>query len=339
MKFVQSARFVLVWDFPTSIAHYQQNCKTLVKFKDKHSLITSFITNYHNYLLPDLHDYIIRKGEQVPPWLSHKLAKMQNPVKFHSSVDTVQHSQGPVKPSSSRLSRPYLAKEEYAQPYVKPHSDKVTRSVSSSQLRNAHHPSSYHGQITTGNGVPQPKSKSYQSNAVTVDIATSQPPGHKTCGLNSLSLHTLCREEYSKSTTCVSSDPKVGSMVNQSQLKVKLFDIAVMCDITHSCDLPLSHSDKHPLPVCSIFPSKPTLTSTTNLSAKNPMYPSLPFMGETHHENSSPCSLNDLCDEEVHHVPIQDSSHFHLSIMGELHCKYCHVSPYDKDSMVSKDPP
>ena len=67
------------------------------------------------------------------------------------------------------------------------------------------------------------------------------------------------------------------------------------------------------------------------------MYSSLPFMGETHHENASPCSLNDLCDEEVH-VPIQDSSHLHLSIIGELHCKYCHVSPYDKDSMVNKDP-
>ena len=69
------------------------------------------------------------------------------------------------------------------------------------------------------------------------------------------------------------------------------------------------------------------------------MYSSLPFMGETHHENSSPCSINDLCDEEVHHVPIQDSSHLHLPIMGELHCTYCHVSPYDKDSMVNKDPP
>ena len=31
-QFVQSARFVLVWDFPTLIAHYQQ-CKTVVNFK------------------------------------------------------------------------------------------------------------------------------------------------------------------------------------------------------------------------------------------------------------------------------------------------------------------
>ena len=251
----------------------------------------------------------------------------------------VQHSQEPVKPNASRLSRPYLGKEEYAHPYVKPHSDKVTRSVSSSQLRNAHHPSSCHDQVTTGNGVPPPKSKSYQSHAVTVDTATSHPPGHKTLGPNSSSLHTLCRDDYSKSTTSKSSDHKVGSQANQSQPKVKLSDIPVKYDITHSHDLPVSHSDKHPLPVCSIFPSKPTVTTTTNLSTKDPMYSSLPFMGETHHENPSPCSLNDLCDEEVHHVPIQDSSHLHLSIMGELHCKYCHVSPYDKDSMVNKDPP
>ena len=171
-----------------------------------------------------------------------------------------------------------------------------------------------------------------------VGIATSQPPGHETLGPNSSSLHTLCREVYSKSTTCVSSDPKVGSMVNQSQPKVKLSDIPVMCDITHSHDLPLSHSDKHPVPVCSIFPSKPTVTTTTNLSAKDPMYSSLPFMGETH-ENSSPCSLNDLCDEVVHHVPLQDSSHLFLPFQGELHCKYCHVSPYDRTVWVIRNFP
>ena len=313
-QFVQSARFVLVWDFPTSIAHYQQDCKTMVNFKDKHSLITSFITNYHKYLLPDLHDYIIQKGEQVPPWLSHKLVQKPPSVKFHGSVDSIQHSQGPVKPNASRLSRPYLGKEEYAHHYVKPHSDKVTRSVSSSQLRNAHNPSSYHDQVTTRNGVPPPKSKSYQSHAVTVDIATSQPPGYKTLGPNSSSLHTLSRDDYSKSTTSESSDHKVGSQANQSQPKVKLSDIRVKYDITHSHDLLVSHSDKHPLPVCSIFPSKPTVTTTTNLSAEDPMYSSLPFMGETHHENPYPCSLNDLYDE-VHHVPIQDSSHLHLSIM------------------------
>ena len=50
-QFVQSARFVILWDFPASIAHYQQDCKTMVKFKDKYGLISSFITNYHKYLL------------------------------------------------------------------------------------------------------------------------------------------------------------------------------------------------------------------------------------------------------------------------------------------------
>ena len=174
---------------------------------------------------------------------------------------------------------------------------------------------------------------------MTMDVATSQPPGHKTIGSNNSSLHTLCREDYYKPTTCMSSDLKVGNRAKQSHAKVKQSDIPVMCDITHSHDLPLSHSDKHPLPVCSIFPSKPTVTTTTNLLAKDPMYSSLPFMGETHHENSSPCSLNDLCDEVVHHIPIQDSSHLHLPIMGELHCKYCHVSPYDNDSMVDKELP
>ena len=183
---------------------------------------------------------------------------MQNHVKFHGSVDTIQHSQEPVKPNSSRLSRPYLGKEEYAHPYVKHHSDKVTRSASSSQLRNVHHPSSYHKQVASGLDVPPSKSTSHLSHTVTIEIATSQPPGHKTLGPDSSSLHTLCTENYSKSTTCVSSDCKMGSKANQSQPKVKLSDIPVKCDITHSHDLPLSHSDKHPLPVCSILPSKPS---------------------------------------------------------------------------------
>ena len=149
-QFVQSARFVLVWDFPTSIAHYQQ-CKTVVDFKDKHSLITSFITNYNKYLLPDLHDYIILKGEQVPPWLSHRLVQRHKSVKFHGSVDPVQHSQEPVKYNAPRLDRPCLSKDKYIHPHVKPHSDSVTGSTSS-QLRKAKHPSSCYNQVTSSIG-------------------------------------------------------------------------------------------------------------------------------------------------------------------------------------------
>ena len=139
-QFVQSAKFVLVWDFPTSIAHYQQ-CKTVVDFKDKHSLITNYITNYNKYLLPDLHDYIILKGEQVHPWLCHKLVQRHKSVKFHGSVNPVQHSQEPVKYNTPRLDRPCLSRDKYIHPHVKPHSDSVTRSTSS-QLRKAKHPSS-----------------------------------------------------------------------------------------------------------------------------------------------------------------------------------------------------
>ena len=55
-------------------------------------------------------------------------------------------------------------------------------------------------------------------------------------------------------------------------------------------------------PVDSILSSKPTVTITANAPIKDPMYSSLPFMGETHHEKSSHYRLNDLCDEVVHHV-------------------------------------
>ena len=167
------------------------------------------------------------------------------------------HSQDPVKPNSLRLSRPYLGNEEYAHPYVTPHSDKVARSVSSSQLRNAHHPSSCDKQITAGIDVPPSKSTSHLSHTVTKEMITSQPPSHRTLGPNSSSLHTLCREEYSKSTTCVSNDLKVESRANQSQPKIQQPDIPVKHSITHSHDLPLSYGDKHASKVCSILPSKP----------------------------------------------------------------------------------
>ena len=136
-----------------------------------------------------------------------------------------------------------------------------------------------------------------------MQIATSQPPGHKALGPNSSSLHTLCREDNSKSTSCVFSDLKVGSRANQSQPKVRQSDIPVKHDIPHSHDIPLGHSDTHTTPVDSIHPSKPTVTTTSNVPIKDPMYSSLPFMGETHHEKSSHYSPNDLCDEVVHHVP------------------------------------
>ena len=192
-QFVQSARFVLVWDFPTSIAHYQQ-CKMVVNFKDKHSLITSFITNYSKYLLPNLHDYIILKGEQVPPWLSHKLVQRQKSVKFHDSVDPVQQSQVPVKCHASRLERPCLSKAKYAHSYSKPHSDQVTGSTSS-QLRKAKHQSSCYNQVASGLDVPPSNSTSHLSHAVAMQMAASQPPGHKALGPNSSSLHTTYRED------------------------------------------------------------------------------------------------------------------------------------------------
>ena len=100
------------------------------------------------------------------------------------------------------------------------------------------------------------------------------------------------------------SDLKVGSRANKSepQLKIRQSDIPVKHDIPHSHDLPLGHDDKYPLPVCSILQSRPTVTTNAN-------------------------------------VPIQDSSHQYLPFMGELCCKYCHVSPYDKNSMGNKELP
>ena len=136
-------------------------------------------------------------------------------------------------------------------------------------------------------------------------MAASQPPGHKALGPNSSSLHTTYREDKPKSTSYVFSDLKVGCRANQSkpQPKIKQSDIPVKHDISHSHDITLGHSDTHITPVDSIHSSKPTVTATANVPIKDPMYSSLPFVGETHHEKPSHYSLKYLCDEVVHHVP------------------------------------
>ena len=83
---------------------------------------------------------------------------------------------------------------------------------------------------------------------------------------------------------------------------LKLEVCQVKCDITHSHDIPLGHNDTHVIPFDSLHPSKPTVTANVN-------------------------------------VPIQYSLQLYLPSMGELHCKYCHVSPYDKDSMGNTELP
>ena len=184
----------------SSIAHYQQ-CKTVVNFKDKHSLIMSFITNCNKYLLPDLHDYILLKGEQVTPWLSHKLVQRQKSVKFHGFVNLVQHSQEAIKHNASRLDRPGFSKAKYAYSYSKSHSDQVTGSTSSSQLRKAKHRSSCYNYVASGLDVPPSNFTSHLSHAVTMQMAASQPPGRKALSPNSSSSHTTYKEDKPKYTS------------------------------------------------------------------------------------------------------------------------------------------
>ena len=204
-------------------------------------------------------------------------------------MDLVQYSQEPIKHNASRLDRPGLSAREYAHPYVKPHSDSVTGSTSSSELRNAHHPSFCQDQVTAGIYILPSKSTSHLSQAVTMKMAASQQPGHKTLGPNSSSLatsqlpghkilgpnssslHKICREDNSKSTHYVFSELKVGIRANQFQPKVKQSDIPVKHNILHSHDLPLGHSDNHTTPVDCILTSEPTVTTNSSVLIKDPM--------------------------------------------------------------------
>ena len=94
-EFVNSARYVLVLDFPDSIDRYC-NWKILVNLKDKYGLITSFISNPDLHLLSDLRVYLIMKDEPIPPWLTDKLGQVQSSAKstVHSHVLKV-----PILPS------------------------------------------------------------------------------------------------------------------------------------------------------------------------------------------------------------------------------------------------
>ena len=96
-QFVNSARYVLVLDFPNSIDHYC-DWKILVNLKDKYGLITSFISNPDLHLLSDLRVYLIMKDEPIPPWLTDKLGQVQSSAKstVHSHVHKV-----PILPSEN----------------------------------------------------------------------------------------------------------------------------------------------------------------------------------------------------------------------------------------------
>ena len=118
-------------------------------------------------------------------------------------------------------------------------------------------------------------------------------------------------------------DLKAGSRANQSQsqpqCKVSQSDIPVKHDITHSHDLPLGHGDKH-----TLLPSKPTVTTNTNVPIQDPVYSTSPFMGERHGKlyHYSP---QDLCDEVVHHA--LPSNPYQVG------------PPPAKDSMDNEEPP
>ena len=56
-------------DFPTSVDSYR-DCKTIIDFHTEKGLITTLVSETEDHLLPELKDYIVQKGEDLPPWLA-----------------------------------------------------------------------------------------------------------------------------------------------------------------------------------------------------------------------------------------------------------------------------
>ena len=69
ISFICTADRLLVADFPNSIDSYR-DCKTLIDFSTQKGLITTLVSEMEDHLLPELKDYIIQKGEPLPPWLA-----------------------------------------------------------------------------------------------------------------------------------------------------------------------------------------------------------------------------------------------------------------------------
>ena len=74
-RFVNSAHYALVLDFPDSIDQYC-DWKVLVDLKDKYGLITSFIGDLDLHLLSDLQVCLIVKDEPIPPWLTDRFGQI-----------------------------------------------------------------------------------------------------------------------------------------------------------------------------------------------------------------------------------------------------------------------
>ena len=58
-------------DFPKSVDSYR-DCKTIIDFNTQKGLVTTLVSETEDHLLPELKDYILQKGEDLPPWLAQE---------------------------------------------------------------------------------------------------------------------------------------------------------------------------------------------------------------------------------------------------------------------------
>ena len=108
-QFVNSARYVLVLDFPDSIDQYH-DWKILVNLEDKYGHITSFISDLDLHLLSDLQVYLIMKDEPIPPWLTDKLGQILSSAKStvysHVHLAPILPSQNVIRHADQVMVRP-----------------------------------------------------------------------------------------------------------------------------------------------------------------------------------------------------------------------------------------
>ena len=118
-SFICTADRLLVADFPNSIDSYR-DCKTLIDFSTQKGLITTLVSEIEDHLLPELKDYIIQKGEPLPPWLAPVPPRMEYPPVGVSTEDNLPQDNKSLSPFARKSYKPHWRKPPPKPPFIGP---------------------------------------------------------------------------------------------------------------------------------------------------------------------------------------------------------------------------
>ena len=121
--FICTADRLVVVDFPKSVDSYR-DCKTLIDFNTQKGLVTTLVSETEGHLLHELKDYILQKGEDLPPWLAQESVVSQGIAYPTVGVpSTGKFAHGDMKLHSScpkRSHKPHRRKPPSNPPFIGP---------------------------------------------------------------------------------------------------------------------------------------------------------------------------------------------------------------------------